>query len=41
MKPELLVAVQKLFSKRVLWGIFLEILKGKLVSEIFSVTRDL
>ena len=41
MKTELLVDVLKLFLKLLLWGIFIEILKWKLVSEILSVTRDL
>jgi hypothetical protein len=41
MKTELLVAVLKLFLTHLLWDIFLEILKWKLVSGILSVTRDL
>ena len=41
MKSELLVDVLKLFLKLLLWGIFLEILKWKLVSELLSVTGDL
>jgi hypothetical protein len=38
MKIELLDADLKLFIKLLLWDIALEILKGKLVSEILSVT---
>ena len=40
MKTELLVAALKLFLKYLLWDIFLEIIKWKLVSEILRVTRD-
>jgi hypothetical protein len=41
MKTELLVEVLKLFLKLLLWCIFLEILKWKLVSELLSVIRDM
>jgi hypothetical protein len=41
MKSELLVDVLKLFLELLLRGIFLEILKWKLVSELLSVTGDL